>query len=49
MDADLQDPPEYLPKMFEVMEKNGDDVVGLRRINRDGDPKLRSFLRQKLL
>ena len=21
MDADLQDPPEYLPKMFEVMEK----------------------------
>jgi glycosyltransferase involved in cell wall biosynthesis len=43
MDADLQDPPEYLPKMFEVMEKNGDDVVGLRRINRDGDPKLRSF------
>jgi len=43
MDADLQDPPEYLPKMFELMEKNGDDVVGTRRTSRVGEPKLRSF------
>ena len=28
MDTDLQDPPEYIPLMFETMEKNGDDVVG---------------------
>ncbi len=43
MDADLQDPPEYLPKMFEVMEKNHDDVVGTRRVTRVGEPVIRSF------
>ena len=43
MDADLQDPPEYLPKMFEVMEKNNDDVVGTRRVTRAGEPVIRSF------
>lgn len=43
MDADLQDPPEYLPKMFEVMEKNHDDVVGTRRVTRAGEPVIRSF------
>ena len=43
MDADLQDPPEYLPKMFETMEKNGDDIVGSRRVTRKGEPKIRSF------
>lgn len=43
MDADLQDPPEYLPKMFETMDKNGDDVVGTRRVTRSGEPPIRSF------
>ena len=43
MDADLQDPPEYLPKMFDLMEKNDDDVVGTRRVTRQGEPALRSF------
>ncbi len=43
MDADLQDPPEYLPKMFGVMEKNHDDVVGTRRVTRVGEPVIRSF------
>ena len=47
MDADLQDPPEYLPKMFEVMEKNGDDVVGTRRVSRKGEPKIRSWFARK--
>ena len=47
MDADLQDPPEYLPKMFKTMEENGDDVVGTRRVSRKGEPKIRSwFARQ---
>lgn len=47
MDADLQDPPEYLPKMFKVMEEHGNDVVGTRRITRKGEPKIRSwFARQ---
>ncbi len=43
MDADLQDPPEFLPKMFETMEKNHDDVVGTRRVTRAGEPVIRSF------
>jgi len=43
MDSDLQDPPDYLPKMFDAMEKNGDDVVGTRRVTRKGEPQLRSF------
>ena len=43
MDADLQDPPSYLPKMFALMEEKDLDVVGTRRISREGEPKLRSF------
>ncbi len=43
MDADLQDPPEYVPKMFELMEKNNDDIVGSRRVSREGEPAIRSF------
>ena len=43
MDADLQDPPEYVPKMFELMEKNNDDIVGSRRVSREGEPPIRSF------
>lgn len=47
MDSDLQDPPAYLPRMLETMEKNGDDVVGTRRVTRAGEPKIRSwFARQ---
>ncbi|MBR2794410.1 MAG: glycosyltransferase family 2 protein [Solobacterium sp.] len=47
MDADLQDPPEYIPKMFEVMEKNGNDVVGTRRVSRKGESKIRSWFARK--
>ncbi|MBQ1532301.1 MAG: glycosyltransferase family 2 protein [Solobacterium sp.] len=43
MDADLQDPPDYLPKMFALMEEKDLDVVGTRRVSREGEPKLRSF------
>ena len=43
MDADLQDPPEYVPRMFELMEKNNDDIVGSRRVSREGEPPIRSF------
>lgn len=47
MDSDLQDPPEYLPLMFETMEKNGDDVVGTRRVTRKGEPVIRSWFARK--
>lgn len=42
MDADLQDPPELLEKMYEGI-KEGYDCVALRRVNRKGDPVIRSF------
>ena len=47
MDADMQDPPEYLPKMFETMEKNGDDIVGSRRVTRKGEPPIRSWFARR--
>jgi glycosyltransferase involved in cell wall biosynthesis len=43
MDADLQDPPDLLPKMFEYIDQ-GYDCVGTRRSDRSGEPPLRSFL-----
>ncbi|MBF0786583.1 MULTISPECIES: glycosyltransferase family 2 protein [unclassified Streptococcus] len=44
MDVDLQDPPELLVKMKELLEADLDlDCVGTRRITRDGEPPIRSF------
>ncbi len=42
MDVDLQDPPELLTKMYQTLQ-DGFDVVGTRRISRDGEPVLISF------
>ncbi len=47
MDADLQDPPSYLPKMLEVMRTQQVDIVGTRRVNRKGEPPIRSFFARK--
>lgn len=44
MDVDLQDPPELLPVMLKGIEIEGYDIVGARRVNRKGEPKIRSFL-----
>lgn len=44
MDADLQDPPQLLPEMFEILEEGVYDSVGTRRITRTGEPPIRSFL-----
>ena len=43
MDADLQDPPELLPQMFDLIQSKGVDCVGTRRTNRKGEPPIRSF------
>lgn len=43
MDADLQDPPSFIPKMIEIIENGEADIVGTRRVSRDGEPKIRSF------
>ncbi|MEX2785198.1 glycosyltransferase family 2 protein [Streptococcus sp. H49] len=42
MDADLQDPPDLLPEMYDKIQE-GYDVVGTRRANRKGEPPIRSL------
>ncbi|WP_192987853.1 glycosyltransferase family 2 protein [Carnobacterium mobile] len=43
MDADLQDPPELLPEMLELLRTKEYDCIGTRRITRNGEPPIRSF------
>ena len=43
MDADLQDPPSLLIEMYKGITEEGYDCVGLRRVTRKGEPKVRSF------
>ena len=43
MDADLQDPPALLPKMMQLLEEGTCDNVACRRVNRKGEPPIRSF------
>lgn len=43
MDADLQDPPSLLPQMFAMIESQDCDNVATRRVNRKGEPPIRSF------
>ncbi len=43
MDADLQDPPALLPDMLHAVQHEGYDCVGTRRVNRRGEPPIRSF------
>jgi len=43
MDADLQDPPEMLIEMYNLIVNEGYDSVGTRRVTRKGEPPIRSF------
>ncbi|MDR0922221.1 MAG: glycosyltransferase family 2 protein [Lactobacillales bacterium] len=44
MDVDLQDPPEMLLEMYDILQKEPEiDVVGTRRVTRDGEPAIRSL------
>ncbi|MCI3027637.1 glycosyltransferase family 2 protein [Desemzia sp. C1] len=43
MDADLQDPPDLLPKMYDIIKTETYDCVGTRRVTRKGEPIIRSF------
>ena len=47
MDADLQDPPDLLPKMLDIIEKENYDSVATRRITREGEPSLRSWFARR--
>lgn len=43
MDADLQDPPSLLPKLFHAVSEEGYDSAATRRVTRKGEPPIRSF------
>ena len=43
MDADLQDPPSLLRKMYDIIQNEGYDCVATRRVTRKGEPPIRSF------
>ena len=43
MDADMQDPPVLLPQMVAELETGAYDCVATRRVNRIGEPPIRSF------
>jgi len=43
MDADLQDPPSLLEEMYRLIDEEGYDCVGTRRVTRKGEPPIRSF------
>lgn len=43
IDADLQDPPELIEEMYIELQKGEYDCVATRRVDRKGEPKIRSF------
>lgn len=43
MDADMQDPPDLLPQMYEQLQTGEYDSVATRRVDRIGEPPIRSF------
>lgn len=43
MDVDLQDPPALLPDMLRAIRDEGYDSVATRRVNRKGEPPIRSL------
>lgn len=47
MDADMQDPPALLPKMYEILEEGEYDSVATRRVSRKGESKIRSWFARK--
>lgn len=47
MDADLQDPPSLLPEMYNYIVNEDYDTIGTRRVNRIGEPPIRSFFARK--
>lgn len=43
LDADLQDPPALLPEMLDALLSGEADCAATRRVNRKGEPPVRSF------
>ena len=44
MDVDLQDPPSLIYEMYNILESGEYDCVATRRVSREGEPLVRSFL-----
>lgn len=47
MDADLQDPPDLLPQMYQILKSGEYDSVAARRVNRAGEPPVRSWFARR--
>ena len=47
MDADMQDPPSLLPEMLKILESGEYDSVATRRVDRDGEPPIRSWFARR--
>lgn len=47
LDADLQDPPSLLPEMYHSLKTEDYDCVATRRMDRKGEPLIRSFFAKK--
>lgn len=47
MDVDLQDPPEFLPQMYQLIKDGEYDCIGTRRVDRTGESKFKSFLSEQ--
>lgn len=47
MDADLQHPPELLPEMYSYVSSGEYDCAATRRVDRDGESKVRSWFARK--
>ncbi len=47
MDADLQHPPAFLPKMYEYVRTGDYDCATTRRVSRQGESKIRSWFARK--
>ncbi len=43
MDVDLQDPPALIPQMLAILREKEYDCVATRRVDRKGEPVIRSF------
>ena len=47
MDADLRDPPDLLPEMYRLIKSGEYDSVAARRVNREGEPPIRSWFARR--
>ena len=43
LDSDMQDPPSLLPEMYRIVTEEEYDCVGTRRVDRKGEPPIRSL------